>query len=135
MREGLSVAEAQKIVLDAAGALGAETVTCADALGRVLAEPVVSGRTLPPEDNSAMDGYAVRAADLRDADGGGPVALPVVYEVPAGGHAPAPLAPGQAARIFTGAPIPPGADAVVRQEDTERDGDRVRIGVAVERLH
>jgi molybdopterin molybdotransferase len=127
MREGLSVAEAQKIVLDAARPLGAETVHAAGALGRVLAEPVVSGRTLPPEDNSAMDGYAVRAADVADP----PAVLPVVYEVPAGAHAPRPLEPGEAARILTGAPIPAGADAVVRQEDTQRSGDRVRIGVAV----
>ncbi len=127
MREGLSVEEARRFVLDAAEPLGAETVPAAEALGRVLAEPVRSGRTLPPEDNSAMDGYAVRAADVAAP----PAELPVVYEVPAGGHAPRPLAPGEAARIFTGAPVPPGSDAVVRQEDTERTGDRVRIDVGV----
>jgi len=126
VREGLSVSEAQAIVLEAASPLGAETVPCADGLGRALAEPVVSGRTLPPEDNSAMDGYAVRAADVARP----PATLSVVFEVPAGGHAPRPLEPGEAARILTGAPVPLGADAVVRQEDTERDGDRVRVLVA-----
>jgi len=123
MREAIRVAEALGMVLEAAQPLGAETVPCGDALGRVLTDPVVSGRTLPPEDNSAMDGYAVRATDLA----AGPVALPVVYDVPAGGRAPRPLAAGEAARILTGAPLPPGADAVVRQEDVERTGDRVRI--------
>lgn len=127
MQEGLTVAEAQRLILDAAAPLGAETVPAADAQGRVLVEPVVSTRTLPPEDNSAMDGYAVRAADVAAA----PVSLPVVYEVPAGGHAPRALAPGEAARILTGAPIPVGADAVVRQEDTTRAGDHVRIEVGV----
>jgi len=128
MREGLSVAEAQKIILEAAAPLGAETVPSADGLGRALAEAVVSGRTLPPEDNSAMDGYAVRAADLATP----PVALPVVYEVPAGVHAPRPLERGEAARILTGAPLPPGADAVVRQEDTEREGATVRFVISPE---
>jgi molybdopterin molybdotransferase len=127
MREGLSVAEAQRWILGAVAPLGAETVPAAEALGRVLAEPVVANRTLPPEDNSAMDGYAVRAADVA----GAPVHLPVAFEVPAGGHAPRPLGPGEAARIFTGAPLPAGADAVVRQEDTERRGDRVRVDAAV----
>ena len=94
------------------------------ALGRVLAADVRSDRTLPPADCSAMDGYAVRAVDGR-----GRAALPVVFEVPAGGHAPRPLAAGEAARIFTGAPIPPGADCVVRQEDAEAGDGTVRIGV------
>jgi len=123
MREAISVAEALEMVLEAARPLGAETVPSADALGRVLTASVVSARTLPPDDNSAMDGYAVRAADLADY----PVELPVVFDVPAGGRAPRPLASGEAARILTGAPLPPGADAVVRQEDAERMEDRVRI--------
>jgi molybdopterin molybdotransferase len=127
MREGLSVAEAQEQILAFAAPLGAETVASADAQGRILVDAVVATRTLPPEDNSAMDGYAVRAADLAAT----PVSLPVVYEVPAGAHAPRPLAPGESARILTGAPLPPGADAVVRQEDVALEGDRVRIRVAV----
>lgn len=127
MREGLSVAEAQRWILEATAPLAGETVPVADAQGRVLVDPVVSERTIPPEDNSAMDGYAVRAADVAAA----PVELPLVYEVAAGGHAPRRLAAGEAARIFTGAPMPGGADAVVRQEDCERREATVRIDVAV----
>ena len=132
MRTGISVEEARRQVLEAARPLAAERVPAAAALGRVLAEAVASGRTLPPADCSAMDGYAVRAADLAGASDRDPVSLPVVYEVPAGGRAPTELAAGQAARIFTGAPVPPGADTVVRQEDTSaaaQDGS-VRFHVA-----
>jgi molybdopterin molybdotransferase len=95
----------------------------------VLADPVRSARTLPPADVSAMDGYALRRADVAGASAERPRQLPVVYEVAAGAQADRPLESGEAARIFTGAPVPPGADVVVRQEDTERDGDTVRIGV------
>lgn len=126
MRTDLAAAEAQRIVLEHVEPLPAETCATADALGRVLAEPIVSGRTLPPWDVSAMDGYAVRAADLATAR----PALPVAFEVAAGSGRDRALVPGSAARIFTGAPLPPGADTVVRQEDCERDGDRVRIRVA-----
>lgn len=121
MRHGVSIDEARRLVLDAAHPLPAELCAAADALGRVLAEPVISGRMLPPADCSAMDGYVVRAADLAGASPERPVALPVAYEVPAGGAASPPLPPGHAARIFTGAALPPGADTVVRQEDTERE--------------
>jgi len=92
-----------------------ETVPLLAARGRVLARDLASSIAVPGEDNSAMDGYALRAAEA-----GGP--LPVTQRIPAG-VAGAPLAPGSAARIFTGAPVPPGADAVVMQEDcVERDG-------------
>jgi len=132
MREALPVAEAQGLVLEAAPLLGTETLALATALGRVLAEPVESTRTLPPADCSAMDGYAVRAGDVAGARADRPVALPVVAEVPAGGASTRPLAAGEAMRIFTGAPVPEGADAVVRQEDTAREGDGpVRVQVAV----
>lgn len=126
MRTDLRAGEALAIVLDAVAPLPPETCAAADALGRVLAEPVHAGRTLPPWDVSAMDGYALRAADVAAA----PATLPVAFEVAAGGDRARALAPGTAARIFTGAPLPPGADTVVRQEDTERAGDRVRIRVA-----
>lgn len=130
MRESLKVAEALHFVLDAASVLGAETVTAREALGRVLAEPVVSATTLPPDDCSAMDGYAVRRADLDAASAQRPVALEVRYEIPAGARPPGKaLAEGEAARIFTGAPVPLGADAVVRQEDAEADGKRVWIRI------
>ena len=129
MRQGLSVDEAQQTILDVTPVLAAETVAVRDALGRVLADPVRSARTLPPADVSAMDGYALRRADVAGASAERPGQLPVVYEVAAGAQADRPLESGEAARIFTGAPVPPGADVVVRQEDTERDGDTVRIGV------
>ncbi|MCG8587720.1 MAG: molybdopterin molybdotransferase MoeA, partial [Proteobacteria bacterium] len=131
MRTGLAVAEALEAILSETPVLPPETTNTQDALGRVLAEPVTSTRTLPPADCSAMDGYAVRAADLAGADREHPVELPVVGEIPAGADPDGPsLAPGQAARIFTGAPVPPGADTVVRQEDTDAVGDRVRILIA-----
>lgn len=129
MRTGVSVKEARAIVLGEARSLGLERVPAAEALGRVLAEGITSGRTLPPADCSAMDGYALRAADLTAASSSQPVSLPIVYEVAAGGQAPVELRPGQAARIFTGAPLPPGADTVVRQEDTDADGDQVHVRV------
>ena len=130
MREGISVAEAQAHVLEAAPVLGAETVAVGDAFGRVLAEPVDSTRTLPPADSSAMDGYAVRAPDLAGAAAGGEVRLRLAYEVPAGGEAPRALEPGETARIFTGAPVPPGADTVVMQEVVEAQGDDVVFSAA-----
>ena len=100
-----------------------EQVRTFDADGRVLAQDVVSALHVPPHDNSSMDGYAVRAADVTHAG----IELPVTQRIAAGQFG-APLAPGSAARIFTGAPMPQGADAVMMQEDTEAlDGSRVRI--------
>jgi molybdenum cofactor synthesis domain-containing protein len=106
------------------------TVPAAGAAGLVLAADLVATEPVPPFANSAMDGYAVRATDVA----GAPVTLPVVAEVAAGHPAPRALAAGEAMRIFTGAPIPDGADAVVMVERTERldGGAAVRIGVAVE---
>jgi molybdopterin molybdotransferase len=100
-----------------------ESVSTFDGDGRVLAEDLVSPLQVPPQDNSSMDGYAVRSAEIADEG----VPLAVSQRIPAGA-APQPLQPGTAARIFTGAPVPPGADAIVMQEDTEalEDG-RVRI--------
>jgi molybdopterin molybdotransferase len=116
----LSFDEALAAVLDGAEPLGAEQVALAEALGRALADDVTSPVNLPPWDNAAMDGYAVRAADVRGAARDRPVALRVVGEVAAGGDASGvALGPGDAARISTGAPVPPTADAVVRVEDTE----------------
>jgi molybdopterin molybdotransferase len=130
MRTGISVEEARRLVLDAVAPLPPETITVPDALGRVLAVPVTAGRTLPPADCSAMDGYALRAADLAGASRAAPKTLALAFEVAAGGSAPRALGPGEAARIFTGAPLPPGADAVVMQEETEAAGERVRFMVA-----
>ncbi len=117
------------LVLEAAHPLAPETVSAGQGQGRVLAESIQSERTLPPADCSAMDGYAVRRADLAGASAARPLALPVVFEVPAGGRSARALEPGEAARIFTGAPIPDGADSVVRQEDTELEGERVRMRI------
>jgi molybdopterin molybdotransferase len=130
MREGLTIDEAETEILSATSRLGAETIFAAEAVGRILTEPIDSTRRHPPADCSAMDGYAVRRVDLRSASAESPASMPVVYEVPAGGHAERPLEAGEAARIFTGAPLPPGADAVVRQEDTRASGGRVEILVA-----
>ncbi len=100
-----------------------EEVVTAAALGRVLAEPVFSGMDVPPADNSAMDGYALRSNDIL---GDGDITLPVSQRIPAGTYG-QPLAAGTAARIFTGAPVPPGADAVVMQEVCTASDDIVAI--------
>jgi molybdopterin molybdotransferase len=127
VRTDLEASEALSLVLAEARLLAAEVVDVRAAEGRVLAGPIASARRLPPADNSAMDGYAVRRADLVSARRGAPVELRVAFEVPAGGVPARPLAPGEAARILTGGPLPAGVDAVVRQEDVERRGDRLLV--------
>jgi molybdopterin molybdotransferase len=129
----LSVEAALSRILDAVPRLGSEVVPIGAALGRVLAEPVVSTRDLPGWDNASMDGYALRAADVGAAAATRPIRLQVVGEVPAGTVASRPAAPGEAYRILTGAPMPPGTDAVVPQEDVVRDGDGVVIARPVGR--
>ncbi len=124
-----SVASAQRGLLDRVGVLAPETVGLDAALARILAEPISSRTDLPGFDNSAMDGYAVRAADIAHASPGAPVRLPVIGESRAGAVPDAHVA-GTAMRIMTGAPMPVGADTVVRQEDTSRDGAAVMIDVA-----
>lgn len=130
MRTGIAVEEARRLVLDGIAPLPPETVTVPDALGRVLAAPVTAGRTLPPADCSAMDGYALRAADLAGASRATPRELALAFEVAAGAAVPRALRPGEAARIFTGAPLPEGADSIVMQEDSEAAGARVRFFAA-----
>jgi molybdopterin molybdotransferase len=105
---------------------GTELLPTGDCLSRVLAKPVVSSTDLPYWDNSAMDGYAVRAADLEANER----CLPVSQRI-AAGHCGDPLEPGTAARIFTGAPVPAGADTVVVQEVCSRDGDTLRVNTEV----
>ena len=124
----LSLDEALPQLLAFAKVLGeTQEVSTFDADGRVLAQDVVSALQVPPQDNSAMDGYAVRAADCAQAG----AVLRVTQRIPAGSHG-TQLHTGEAARIFTGAPVPPGADAVVMQEDCEAlEGDQVRINRAV----
>lgn len=116
----LTVEDALALVLGLAPAPQAEDVDLSDAGGRVLLSDAVARITQPPFDSAAMDGYALRAADL-------PGPLPVVGEAAAGRALGASLAPGTAARIFTGAPVPEGADLVVMQEHARREGDRVTI--------
>lgn len=131
-RTVLSIAEALERMLAAFAPVGLERVALLEARGRFLAEDLRARWDLPPFDNSAMDGYAVRAAELAGASAETPLTLPVVGESRAGGILPPPLRAGTAMRIFTGAPMPEGADAVVIQEDTMRDGERVQLRAAPE---
>ena len=119
----LTVREAHARVIAAFSALPSETVSVAEAAGRVLAVPPQARLTQPPADLSAMDGYAVRAADVPAA----PTTLTLVGQAPAGGSYDRALQPGEAVRIFTGGPLPMGADSVVIQEDTKADGAKVTI--------
>ena len=128
----ITVDEARSRILGALETLPAEEVSLTQATGRVLADDVVSRVTKPPVAVSAMDGYAVRAADT----GTVPAVLDVVGRAPAGHALQRPLDPGEAVRIFTGGAVPEGADAVVIQENTEREGAKVTILAPVrEGLH
>ncbi|WP_353131855.1 gephyrin-like molybdotransferase Glp [Limnohabitans sp.] len=124
----LSLDEALPQLLTQAHALaGAQWVSTFDADGRVLAQDVIAGLQVPPQDNSSMDGYALRAADCEQAG----AVLRVTQRIPAGTHG-TQLNVGEAARIFTGAPIPPGADAVVMQEECEAlEGQQIKVNKAV----
>lgn len=120
--------EAQKTVLAAAQPLGLEKIGLIESLGRVLGEDIIAPRDNPPWDNSAMDGFAVRSEDLRQEHAiGKPVVLKVIEDVPAGKVAMKSVGPGEAIRIMTGAPVPKGANAVVKVEDTEHRPDSVTI--------
>jgi molybdopterin molybdotransferase len=123
----IPVREAIDAIVAGIGVLPAERVPLRDALDRVLAEDVDSPITLPARTNSAMDGFAVRSADVRGATRGAPRRLAVIEEVRAGSIPTRPLTAGQATRVMTGAPLPDGADGVIRQEDTELSGDMVTI--------
>jgi len=120
-------------VLERVRPSGAEEVPLAEALGRVLASDVTSADDVPGFDNSAMDGYAVRAADTSGAGPGSPARLRLAGESRAGSPAERELRPGEAYVISTGAMVPPGADAVVRVEDTETAPDAVDVRRAVSR--
>jgi molybdopterin molybdotransferase len=117
----VEVEVAQTQIFSGLLALPAETVPLREALGRILAAPVVSPVDLPPFDNSAMDGYALVARDLRDAIASTPAALRLVGRVAAGEVSHQRVSPGTCVRLFTGSPLPEGADAVVMQEDTRLD--------------
>lgn len=124
MAELLPIAEARGLILEGAEPLAAEIVAIAEAAGRVLARDLIATRTQPPKAVSAMDGYALRAAET-------PGALRVVGESAAGHPFSRTLAPGEAVRIFTGAAIPQGADAILVQEDARREGDLVHVATSV----
>ncbi|MDA8202198.1 MAG: molybdopterin molybdotransferase MoeA [Chloroflexi bacterium] len=121
----LGLEDALARILDGWSALAAEEVDLAEGLGQVLAAPVVASTSLPPWDNSAMDGYAVRSGDVAQASPAAPVRLRVIGEVAAGHVPPCAVESGTAVRITTGAMVPDGADAVVPVEDTD-----TRPGVA-----
>jgi len=124
----LTVAAAQRCVIEAMKRLGAESVPLQQALGRVLAADVIANRDQPPYDVSAMDGFAIRSADVANA----PAVLEIVEDIKAGDMPRKTVQAGQCARIMTGAPVPCGADAVIRVEDTEAVSDtQMRINVAV----
>ncbi len=114
----ISVSEARKVILENVTTLGREVVGLDDCLFRVLAEPVLARRDVPPRDNSAMDGFALTALATERASDATPVTLPVVRTIRAGDLAGAPVGEGEAVRIMTGAPVPLGVDAVVPVERT-----------------
>ncbi len=122
-----SVDEQLSIVLDGIGSIDPIELTLLDAQGLLLAENITSNVALPGFDNSAMDGYAVRSVDTRDASYAEPVTLPVIGDIAAGSKSRGGMGPGLAMRIMTGAPIPAGADAVIPLEDTDRGVARVAI--------
>ena len=126
--EHLSVTNAQKCILESVRLLAAEPAGLEQSLGRVLAEDVRANRDIPPYDVSAMDGYALRSADLANI----PATLEVIEDIKAGDMPGKTVQAGRCARIMTGAPVPQGADAVIRVEDTELVSDKkVQINVAV----
>lgn len=120
--KNLTVEEARGRILDGAARLGVEIVPLTESLGRVLAQPVVADRHQPPFDASAMDGWAIRRADYAPGK-----AFAIAGESAAGKAYPRQVQAGEAVRIFTGAPIPPGADLVIIQEEAVREGETVRF--------
>jgi molybdopterin molybdotransferase len=127
----ISVEEALERILSRVTPLGDERVALVDALDRVLTEPVVAAREIPPWPNSSMDGYALASVDTAGATGGRPARLRLAGHVAAGHMAERPLARGEAFRILTGAPLPDGADAVIPQEDVTLEGGAVLVPRAV----
>jgi len=123
----ISVESALEVILKEISPLATESVDIACALGRVLAEDIAARWPNPPFDNSAMDGYAVRSADVKGASAEKPAKLSVIYDLPAGSVPQGPVGPGQAVRIMTGAPVPEGADAVVMVEKTSSGDGSVLI--------
>jgi molybdopterin molybdotransferase len=119
----ISVEKALKTILVHFRPLGLEKINILDARGSVIGEDIVASRNIPSAANSAMDGYAVRFADIKNL----PITLKIIEDIPAGKIARKKINQGEAARIMTGAVIPRGADTVIRQEDTQKDGKSVII--------
>jgi molybdopterin molybdotransferase len=128
----IPVEKALAAILDHVQRMGTEKMDLLHSLGRVLAEPVVSVRDHPPWNSSAMDGYAIRHGEINQASEQHPVTLEVIEEIAAGAIPQKTIQPGQSSRIMTGAPVPEGADAVIRVEDTRAEGNRVRVVQPVE---
>lgn len=130
--EHLKISEAQRVIFACVSILGIETVLLEQSLGRVLAEDIIATRDLPPYDVSAMDGFAVQSSDLAAS----PVTLEIIEDIKAGDMPVKTVQAGQCSRIMTGAPMPKGADAVIRVEDTSEISDtRVEIAVPVKAGH
>src|SRR3989338_6691332 len=116
----ISVEAALEIILSGIKPLGMERINILSSLGRVLGEDITASTDNPPWDNSAMDGYALRAIDTKTASKDKPITLKVIEDLPAGYTAKKTIKKGEAIRIMTGAPMPKGADAVLMVEDTEK---------------
>jgi molybdopterin molybdotransferase len=127
----ITVDEALDKILSHIDPLGVEKVSLLESLGRVIGENVHARRNIPPLDNSAMDGYALRSVDVREASQGRPVRLEVIEDLPAGYISTKKLEKGKAIRIMTGAPVPTGADAVIPVEETKKENGSVSIFRAV----
>ena len=123
----ITVREALDRILGSISPLGLEKANILSALGRVIGEDIYAPRNIPPRDNSAMDGYALKSKDTTGAGAESPVILNVIEDIPAGYTPQKTVGSGEAARIMTGAPVPEGADAVVMVEETESDNAGVRI--------
>jgi molybdopterin molybdotransferase len=123
----IPVKEALEQILTKIPSLGKERVGLLQSLGRVLGEDITAHRNIPPWDNSAMDGYALRWQDIQGASPDKPSVLQVVADLPAGRAYKGVVGSGEAIRIMTGAPLPQGTDVVVPVEDTEKHGEKVKI--------
>jgi molybdopterin molybdotransferase len=129
----ISVEEALEAILANFRPLGLEKINILKAGGRVIGEDIYAPRNIPSANNSAMDGYAARHMDTKGATKNKPISLKIIEDIPAGKVAQKKIKKGEAARIMTGAVIPEGADAVIRQEDTQKDGKTVIIYTAAKK--
>ncbi len=124
----VKVSDAQTVILKSIKLLSSEVVKLNNSLQRVLAQDIISDADIPPFDNSAMDGYALRSSDTKDAAKNNPKILEVIADLKAGQVSRKTLKPNQAIRIMTGAPVPEGADSVIMVEDSEKSGNnKVKI--------